>query len=57
MGEEGGTGAVASRDVGDSVASSPTGVAVAGSSHSQESLVFAAPSSVASSVSAERDRR
>ena len=53
----GGTSAVAPEGVGDSVASSPTGVAVAGSSRSQESLVLAAPSSVASSVSIERDRR
>ena len=40
----GAAGAVAPGGVGDSAASSPTGVAVAGSSHSQESLVLAAPS-------------
>ena len=43
--------------VGDPAASSSTGVAVVGSSRSQEFLVLAAPSSIASSVSAERDRR
>ena len=54
--EEGGaTGAVALGGVGDSAASSPTGVAVAKSSCSQESLVLAAPSLVASSVCAEHD--
>ena len=57
MGEEegGATGAVALGGVGDSAASSPTGVAVAKSSHSQESLVLTAPSLVASSVFAEHD--
>ena len=48
---------MASRSVRDSAASLPTGVAVAESSRSQVSLVLAAPSSVASSVTAERDRR
>ena len=51
------TGAVAPGGAGDSTASSPTGIAVAGFSRSQESLVLAAPSSVASSVSREHDRR
>ena len=50
-------GAVASGSVGGSATSPPTGVAVARSSHSQESLVLATPSSVASFVSAERDCR
>ena len=52
-----GTGAVAPGGVGDSAASSPVGVAVAWSLRSQESLVLAAPSFVASSVTAECDRR
>ena len=50
------TGAVASGSVGDSAAFPLTGVVVAGSLRSQESLLLAAPSSEASSVSAERDR-
>ena len=54
---KGGGGAVAPGGVGDLAASSSTGVAVAESSRSQKSLVLAAPSSVASSVSGERDRR
>ena len=44
-------------DASDLVASSLPGFGVAGSSRSQESLVLAAPSSVASSASAERGRR
>ena len=47
----------ASGDVSDSAASSRPGVGVAGSSLCQESLVLAAPSSIASSASAERDHQ
>ena len=51
-------GALAPGSVGDSAASSPPGVGVAGSSQSRESLVLTAPSSVASSApSAERNCR
>ena len=49
--------ALVTGNVGDSAVSSPSGVWVAGSSCSQESLVLAAPSSVASFASAEHDRR
>ena len=56
-GGRGGGGAVAPGGVGDSAASFPVGVAVAWSSRSQESLVLAAPSLVASSVTEECDRR
>ena len=52
---ERGGGVLASGVASDSAASSLPGVGVAGSSCSQESLVLAAPSSVASSASAERD--
>ena len=48
---------LASGGMSDSAASSLPGDGVAGSSHSQELLVLAAPSSVASSVSAERGRQ
>ena len=48
---------LASGGASDSAVSSLPGVGVAGSFRSQESVVFAAPSSVASSASAERDRR
>ena len=47
----------ASVGVSDSDASSFPGVGVAGSSHSQKSLVLPDPSLIASSVSAGRDRR
>ena len=58
VGEDGGGGwVVAPGSIGDSAASSPPGVEVAGSLRSQESLVLAAPSSVASSVYAEHDHR
>ena len=62
MGEGGGGGGGAARamapgSVGDSAASSSMGVGVAGSSRLQESLVLAAPPSIASSASVERDRR
>ena len=53
----GGTRVLAFGGASDSAASSLPGVRVAGSSRSQESLVLAAPSSVASSASAGRDRR
>ena len=48
---------LASGGASDSAVSSLPGVGVAGSFRSQESVVFAAPSSVASSASAERDHR
>ena len=58
MGEEGGAERVsASGGASDSAASSLPGVGVDGSLSLQESLVLAAPSSVASSVSAESGRR
>ena len=54
----GGTaGSLASGGVSDSAASSLLGVGVVGSPRSQESLVLAAPSLVASSVCAERGHR
>ena len=53
--EKGGGGVLASGVASDSAASSLPGVGVAGSSCSQESLVLAAPSSVASSASADHD--
>ena len=52
-----GGGGSASGGMSDSAASSLPGVGVAGSSCSHESLVLAAPSSVASSVSAELGRQ
>ena len=48
---------LASGVTSDSATSSLLGIGVAGSSRSQQSLVLAAPSSVASSASAERDHR
>ena len=56
-GGRGAARALASVSAGDSAVSSLTGVGVAGSSHSQESLVLADPSLIASFVSARRDRR